>query len=255
MMDFKLDFVEEFIDVSRRCTRPIELRDALMAHVAKLGFDSLAALDFVDGPSFIAVPDGPNGSTVRIGTYPESWSQRYFEQSYQSVDPAWLTMKTESSPFYWQDRFEHQEKVVGWSKLGKQFYSESQDLGLVRGLTITIRSRDARSSLAFCGTEARGGSGVMHMLHLIGIYFHQRLLAMSGALLLKPVFDNVRLTPREAEVLHWYANGKSAWDISVVLCVSEAAVRFHLSNIRDKYGVSSSVHATALAISRSDIRI
>ena len=255
MMDFKLDFVEEFIDDSRRCTRPLELRDALMTHISKLGFDDMSALDLQDGPSLITIPDGPKGNAVRIGTYSEDWTNRYFHQSYQNVDPVWLKMKTETSPFYWQDCFKEREEAVGWSELGIQFKSESEECGLVRGLTVAIDNSETSSRISFCGKEARGGPGVMHMMHLIGIYFHQRLLAMSGALSLKLGNSKVRLTPRETEVLHWYANGKSAWDISVVLSVSEAAVRFHLSNIRDKYGVPSSVHATALAISRSDIQI
>lgn len=255
MMDFKLDFVEEFIDVSRRCTRPLELRDALMVHISELGFDNASALDFMNGPAFMAVPEGPEGAAVKIGTYTEDWNTHYFCQSYQDVDPVWLKMNAETAPFFWQDCFKEHEKTVRRSKLGRQFHAESEDLGLVRGLTIAIENDEARTRISFCGKEARGGPGVMHMLHLISIYFHQRLLALSGSVLLKAANIAVRLTPREAEVLHWYANGKSAWDISVVLNVSQAAVRFHLSNIREKYGVTSSVHATALAISRNDIRI
>ena len=141
------------------------------------------------------------------------------------------------------------------SGLDKKFQVESHEQGLVRGLTIPIDNSDRKSTISFCGKEAEGGPGVMHMLHLIGIYFQQKILAFSDALSTSQPKKTVRLTPRESEVLHWYANGKSAWDIGVVLSVSEAAVRFHLSNIRSKYGVSSSVHATALAISRSDIHI
>lgn len=255
MTEFSLKFVEEFIDTSRRCTRPLELRDALMVHVSKLGFDNLAAFAILDGLSIIKVTERGKDIPRRIGTYSEDWNRRFFEKAYFEVDPVCLKMEDARSPFYWQDCFDEHEKVVGWSRLGRQFQSESRDLELVRGLTIPIDNVDAKSSISFCGREAMDGPGVMHMLHLTGIYFQQRILSLSGVLSADRPVNVVRLTPREEEVLRWYANGKSAWDISVVLDVSEAAVRFHLANVRGKYGVSSSVHATALAISRNDIQI
>lgn len=255
MSEFDLKYVEEFIDVSRRCTRPLELRDELMMHVSKLGFDQLAAFAILDGPSVVKVNDSGEDAPIRIGTYSENWNERYFENAYYEVDPVCLKMKTASSPYYWQDCFEEHGKSIGWSNLGMQFRSESDDLELIRGLTIPIDNVDTSSSVSFCGRNAMDGPGVMHMLHLIGIYFQQRILALSGAFSVNRPNNDVRLTAREAEVLRWYANGKSAWDIGVVLEVSEAAVRFHLSNVRGKYGVTSSVHATALAISRKDIQI
>ena len=255
LSNFSLSFVEEYIDVSRRCTQPIELRDALMTHVSTLGFDNMSAIALLDGPSIFKVKEGGKDGPVRIGTYSEKWAKRFFEKSYDDVDPVCLKMKTAVSPYYWKDCNAEHEKTVGWSRLGKQFQSESKEQDLVCGLTIPIDNVDAKSSISFCGRQAMDGPGVRHMLHLVGIYFQQRILALSEALSTNQPKKNVRLTPREAEVLHWYANGKSAWDIGVMLDVSEAAVRFHLSNVRGKYGVASSVHATALAISRNDIRI
>lgn len=255
MSEFSLEFVEGYIDASRRCTRPIELRDALMLHVSRLGFDDLAVVASLDDLSVVKVIEDQGDQPIRIGTYSEDWNERFFEQKYSEVDPVVLKMGQTTSPFFWKDCVEEHEKTVGLCRLGKQFQTESRELSLVRGLTIPVVNVDGKSSVSFCGREAQNGPGVMHMLHLIGIYFRQKILALSDAMSTSQPKQGVRLTPRETEVLRWYANGKSAWDIGVVLSVSEAAVRFHLSNIRGKYGVSSSVHATALAISRSDIQI
>lgn len=255
MSEFSLEFVEEYIDASRRCTRPFELRDVLMAHVSRLGFEHLAAIAVLDGLSVVKVNEAPKEQPLRIGTYPDDWNEQYFGQGYFKVDPVSLKMETASSPYYWDDCTKRHERTVARSRLLTQFQVESRELSLVRGLTIPIENVDGKSTISFCGKEAETGPGVMHMLHLIGIYFQQKILALSEALSTSQPKQAVRLTPRETEVLRWYANGKSAWDIGVVLSVSEAAVRFHLSNIRSKYGVSSSVHATALAVSRSDIQI
>lgn len=63
-----------------------------------------------------------------------------------------------------------------------------------------------------------------------------------------------RLTPRELECLQWCALGKSTWDIAQLLGISEAAVNFHMTNIRGKCGVASRQLAVAQAIQYGLIR-
>ncbi|MEW5686146.1 MAG: helix-turn-helix domain-containing protein [Pseudomonadota bacterium] len=54
-----------------------------------------------------------------------------------------------------------------------------------------------------------------------------------------------RLTPREQDALSWVAEGKSDWEISVILGLSEATVRFHVDNARRKLGAVNRAHAVA----------
>ncbi|WP_434681147.1 helix-turn-helix domain-containing protein [Pseudomonas sp. R1-18] len=58
----------------------------------------------------------------------------------------------------------------------------------------------------------------------------------------------VQLTAKEHEVLGWAALGKSSWEISRILGRTEAAVNFHLGNIRRKFGVHSMKAALVKAI-------
>ena len=57
-----------------------------------------------------------------------------------------------------------------------------------------------------------------------------------------------RLTARELECLQWSAIGKSSWEISTILNISESAVNFHMANIRSKFDVSSRRQAVVQAI-------
>jgi DNA-binding CsgD family transcriptional regulator len=57
--------------------------------------------------------------------------------------------------------------------------------------------------------------------------------------------DEVRLTDRERDTLAWVAEGKSDWEISVILGVSEATVRFHVDNGRRKLGAVNRTQAVA----------
>lgn len=64
-----------------------------------------------------------------------------------------------------------------------------------------------------------------------------------------------RLTPREREVLSWTANGKTAWEISVILNISESTVISHLRNSRDKLETVNVVQTIVEAMRRSEIRL
>jgi DNA-binding CsgD family transcriptional regulator len=67
----------------------------------------------------------------------------------------------------------------------------------------------------------------------------------NGALLLVERRDEVRLTPREKEVLSWVARGKTNAEIARLLWVSPGTVRKHLENVYAKLGVSTRTAAAA----------
>ena len=53
----------------------------------------------------------------------------------------------------------------------------------------------------------------------------------------------MKLTPRKHEVLTWAAVGKSAWETSALLGISEATVITHLDHIRRKLNVATTTRA------------
>ncbi|NIR96415.1 MAG: helix-turn-helix transcriptional regulator [Gammaproteobacteria bacterium] len=59
-----------------------------------------------------------------------------------------------------------------------------------------------------------------------------------------------QLTAREREVLQWLAKGKSSWDISMILHISERTVKFHVSNILHKLNAGTRAHAVAIALAQ-----
>lgn len=63
------------------------------------------------------------------------------------------------------------------------------------------------------------------------------------------------ITSREREVLLWIREGKSTWDISHILGISERTVKFHARNITQKLDATNRAHAVAIAIKRGIIDI
>lgn len=51
------------------------------------------------------------------------------------------------------------------------------------------------------------------------------------------------LSPRESEVLGWLKLGKTSWDISRILGISERTVNYHVKNIIQKLDVANRSHA------------
>jgi len=62
------------------------------------------------------------------------------------------------------------------------------------------------------------------------------------------------LSKREKEVLTWSKRGKSSWEISAILNISERTVNFHVNNIMQKLNAVSRIQAVAVAIERGLIK-
>jgi DNA-binding NarL/FixJ family response regulator len=81
-------------------------------------------------------------------------------------------------------------------------------------------------------------------------WFSRRAAAQIAAMARKDRSGGLELTEREEEVLGMLAKGWTNTKIANELSVSERTVRFHLSNIYDKLGVSSRAEAIAWAYKR-----
>lgn len=78
-------------------------------------------------------------------------------------------------------------------------------------------------------------------LQLAGLMLTERLMTFAAP----PGGDEVKLTDRERDSLAWVAEGKSDWEISVILGVAESTVRFHVDNARKKLGAVNRTQAVA----------
>ena len=56
------------------------------------------------------------------------------------------------------------------------------------------------------------------------------------------------MTPREAQILGWVAEGKSDWAIGQILRISGKTVNFHVENAKRKLGVGTRLQAVVAAM-------
>ena len=63
----------------------------------------------------------------------------------------------------------------------------------------------------------------------------------------RPHAPGVALSAREREILKWLNEGKSSWETSVILGISERTVNFHVYNVLRKLGAANRPQALAMA--------
>lgn len=55
------------------------------------------------------------------------------------------------------------------------------------------------------------------------------------------------ITKREKEILDWLRQGKTSWEISIIIGISEHTVNFHIKNSKNKFDAMNRHHLVALA--------
>ena len=124
---------------------------------------------------------------------------------------------------------------------------EAREHGLIQGLSVPVHGHTGQFSLVSVTSPEIGRSfdklvaEYQHEVHLMSIYMHSKMQARIS----QEASEQINLTSREVECLLWTAHGKTAWEISMILKISEATVNYHLKNAMRKLGVHSKAHAVA----------
>lgn len=184
-----------------------------------------------------------------LSGYPEQWRKRYREQEYHVIDPTVAFCATNSLPLPWDrlKQLEQSDPAVG------AFMEESRDFGLLSGLSIPIH--DGRGGRGIFSLSSRKPPEQMQsqieesipLVHAISFHIHEALRRTTQDLKLRP--SPHALSEREIECLRWAAEGKTSWETSQILGISERTVVFHIQKASDKLSVCNRSHAVARAVS------
>jgi DNA-binding CsgD family transcriptional regulator len=136
----------------------------------------------------------------------------------------------------------------------KEFLSNAGDFGLRDGFTHGQRNKagDRGSIFTISGNSIEFNNRTEMILELVAPHFHQVITRISD----QQSRNNIPpLTKREIEVLTWLRQGKSSWDISMILRISERTVVFHIENIKKKLNVVNRLQAVSVAVQQGLIGI
>lgn len=87
----------------------------------------------------------------------------------------------------------------------------------------------------FVGERPLINDATMVLLQTVAFAIHARLRDIKDHV---PADDKAEITTREAQCLHWLEEGHSDDEIASILGISKRTVRFHLDNLKKKYGVT-----------------
>lgn len=186
---------------------------------------------------------------IFINGYPGEWRQRYTTNGYMSVDPTVSHCATHLIPITWdQLKFlENENDQV------RQFMGEAREFGLNSGVSFPIHSAQgefAMLNLATGKNHEQAKSSILEAMpyaSLFSAYLHEAVRRVFEHQVIS--LSKVRLTDREKQCLLWSAEGKTTWETSHILGVSERTVVFHLQNAVDKLKTVSRQQAVARAVS------
>lgn len=203
------------------------------------------------------IANGPFPSLLEMVnvSYPEEWLKLYNKNAYHTIDPIVIRHFSDFKPQRWSETYRRT------SPANKKFIEIAKDFGLKNGVSHGIRDdlTSQASLFSFSGTSPKRHQSDVNQLEMIIPLLH---IALSKYYNHKKKLDLIAerekckpLTEREKEVLNWIKLGKTNWEISMILSISERTVKFHVINILKKLNTSTRTYAVAKAIHLSIISL
>ena len=177
--------------------------------------------------------------TVNI-SYPDEWLSTYKLKDYHRIDPVVKENFMHFKLQYWAETYKKHAP-------SREFILQAEDFGLIRGYTHGLRNLKGGecSIFSFAGPSVEYGIRTKVLLKHLVPHFHQMLVRVIRSNKEK---QNAVLSLREKEILNWIRLGKSTWEISTILGISENTVKYHVKTILEKLDAVSRPQAVAIAI-------
>jgi len=177
-----------------------------------------------------------------LNNYPSKWQEIYHTNNYVSVDPTvQLGLKT-IQPIIWEEEIFSETRSL---------WDDANSFGLSHGWAQSSFSGDGVSGMLTLSRshDSLSKTELLYKTPLL-LWFNQLAHIALKDILLTDLTDksNIKLTIRETEIMRWTADGKTSYEISIILGISERTVNFHLSNILNKFNVNSKIAAAVQAV-------
>jgi DNA-binding CsgD family transcriptional regulator len=227
--------IEAFIRLIGAVTNTDDLADAMSAVAADLGFQYFALAHHVDLAA-------AGATAIRLHNYPARWADYYETNGLGVSDPVHRASHKTSIGFRWSEI----PTLVPLTPRDWQMLDRGREEGIGDGFTIPANvPGEAFGSCSFASDESMPiDAAKLPLAQLAGDFAFEAARRLWRVRDL-PMLATPRLTDRQRDCVRWLARGKSDWEISEILCVSEETVTKHLKLARERYGVE---RRTSLAI-------
>lgn len=229
----------EYIDQVQRAGTAAAVCERLLSVTSNFGLTALIAA---------TVPQPGTSSSqqkdhVLLCDWPNEWLERYLTRNYVDHDPVVSHLKQLRAPFQWREAVQS----IPADKSSDEVMRDAREFNLRDGLAFPLITLEGQIALVSLGGEAvELSDSEFAMVSLASTYAIGRAMQLQTTA--SKVIEHIELTPRERECLQWAAVGKSEWEISQILGISEHTSEKHLLNAKSKLGAANRVQAVAEAI-------
>lgn len=219
----------------RRAESLPELHECAMTAFRRLGFSCAWGYWLRHDP-----PDSE--VDLRFGDLDHPWCAHYLERGWDKRSP--IGRSIGHAPVTWD---EIRSRPLPPSE--RRIFDELAAFGLTEGQLLLVESRgDRRCAVSLAGADFDPrDERATTAAHLISIHY-----GLAGFAFLHEANDHgpaerARLTPRQVECLRWVRDGKTAWEIGLILNLSSRTVEEHLAKACRILGVRSRFQAVVEA--------
>lgn len=177
---------------------------------------------------------------LNSGRFLESFVSKKLYQ----IDPLVLLLFETLDVQYWKDV----DRKYPVEEIASLVFEE---FGTNNGLTFGVFDFNGlkRAAFSFAGRNIKNDDRTTAIVQNIVPHLSVALMRLAENEKDEKAF-NPKLTNREVEVLKWLKEGKSSFDVSMILNISERTVNFHCNNIMRKLDAVNRVQAVAIALEK-----
>jgi LuxR family quorum sensing-dependent transcriptional regulator len=181
-------------------------------------------------------------SNILFVEWPEAWLRRYFARSYVYVDPIVHQLATgPGTAFAWHEARARPDR----EREAQRVMDEASDYGLRAGFAVPVVTLEGDlATISFAGEQMDLPPAARGLVSLVAIVAMGRAFQVQNGR--QP--EHQALTTRELDCLKWCAEGKTDWETSVILGISEGTVRSHVNAARIKLNSGNKTHMVAEAL-------
>lgn len=224
--------LEDFIDRIAVASSDDEIGAVLRTALAREGYENLVFVETRDG----ALTD------IVWAELPDGYVSAYVAEGWQGVDPVLRHAMATTRAFLW-------DSLANGAPLARPqraFMADCAALGLRAGVTIPLHGPSGQVDLLSVSMRERDPPPPDRLRHIHALCLQAWLRRAD----LKPTRPQATplLSRREFECLKWLKEGKSNWEISQILSISEKTVEFHVGNVMRKLNAENRLLAVVLAL-------
>lgn len=237
MAALALDYGQYSFDVVERIEAlgtPSAVVDCMASALGRFGFTSFLVAERPDVK--LARP------TFLLNGWPRDWTEHYTKNNYYRYDPIAAWAERTYLPYEWSEVTYDAERNPRAREVMDAGRAFKRNAGFV---VPAFRPDRPTGVVTMCGERPDLDVATKRAIHFICVYAYSKAIELAAN---QPVEAAPTLSVGEREVLIWTAAGKSAWEISEILGISQDTVNWRLKQAYNKLNVVNKVQAVVAAI-------